>query len=166
VVKPFGETRPAWKVLRVLGNLMEVAGFDYDSSEQVRNELLNGRNVSAFLNNSLKQMPLQDISVKNKGMERIGEVPIYQSDAVVRRSSPLQKTKDAAQPAAIINSNLMQKLGVQAGDRVIVNQGAGSANLCVVLDECLPDDCVRVAAAHSMTSGLGGMFDAISVVRP
>ena len=164
-VKPLGETRPAWKVLRVLGNLMEIAGFDYDNSEQVRNELLNGRDISAFLNNSLKQMALQGISTKNGGMERIGEVPIYQSDAVVRRSAPLQKTKDASQPAALINKKLMEKLGVQEGDMVMVNQGAGSANLRVVLDERLPDDCVRVAAAHTMTSGLGGMFDEISVAR-
>ena len=36
VTKPLGETRPAWKVLRVLGNLLELDGFDYESSEAVR----------------------------------------------------------------------------------------------------------------------------------
>ncbi|MHB1293176.1 MAG: NADH-quinone oxidoreductase subunit NuoG, partial [Sulfuricella sp.] len=52
VVKPLGETRPGWKVLRVLGNLMEVAGFDYDSAEQVRAEVLNG-DITVKLNNQL-----------------------------------------------------------------------------------------------------------------
>ena len=35
VVKPLGETRPAWKVLRVLANLLGVPGFDFESSTDV-----------------------------------------------------------------------------------------------------------------------------------
>ena len=58
VVKPLGETRPGWKVLRVLGNLMEVAGFDYDSAEQVRAEVLAG-DITAKLNNSLQSICCQ-----------------------------------------------------------------------------------------------------------
>ena len=40
VVAPLGETRPAWKVLRVLGNMLELDGFDFDTPEQVRSEVL------------------------------------------------------------------------------------------------------------------------------
>ena len=40
VVKPLGEARPAWKVLRVLGNLLGLAGFEFESSEEVRDEAL------------------------------------------------------------------------------------------------------------------------------
>ncbi len=43
VVKPLGETRPAWKVLRVLGNLLGLPGFEQDSSEAVRAEVLGGK---------------------------------------------------------------------------------------------------------------------------
>ena len=43
VVQPLAETRPAWKVLRVLGNLLGVAGFDYDSSEAVLKGGVSGR---------------------------------------------------------------------------------------------------------------------------
>ncbi|HEX5363754.1 MAG TPA: NADH-quinone oxidoreductase subunit NuoG, partial [Gallionella sp.] len=53
-VKPQGEARPAWKVLRVLGNLLDVAGFDYDTSEAVRDEVLGGGDIAGKLNNSLQ----------------------------------------------------------------------------------------------------------------
>ena len=53
VVKPLGEARPAWKVLRVLGNLLGIAGFDYDSSEQVRDEIAKPDQVAAKLDNRL-----------------------------------------------------------------------------------------------------------------
>ena len=62
-VKPLGETRPAWKVLRVLGNLLQLAGFDYESSEAIRNEVIGTNNVadanfSAKLNNLIKDLKL------------------------------------------------------------------------------------------------------------
>ena len=58
-VKPLGEARPAWKVLRVLGNLLNVQGFDYDTSEAVRDEVLNGVNVGSKLNNHLQGLTVQ-----------------------------------------------------------------------------------------------------------
>jgi NADH-quinone oxidoreductase subunit G len=72
-VKPLGETRPGWKVLRVLGNLMEVAGFDYDSAEQVRADVLAG-DITAKLNNSLQAFVAKPSAAKG-GLQRIGEVP-------------------------------------------------------------------------------------------
>src|ERR1700675_1982888 len=47
VVQPLAETRPAWKVLRVLGNLLDVAGFDFDSSEAVLEDVLGNGNITA-----------------------------------------------------------------------------------------------------------------------
>src|SRR3989338_3317238 len=58
-VKPLGEARPAWKVLRVLGNLLDVSGFDYDSSEAVRDEVLASQNVADKLNNHVDGIALQ-----------------------------------------------------------------------------------------------------------
>ncbi len=163
VVKPQGETRPAWKVLRVLGNLLHLPGFDYNSTEDVRNELL--ASGEAVFSNALKQAVLGDISVKANGIERIGEVPIYQSDAIVRRAPALQAAKDAQAPRAWANAGLMQRLGLNEGDMILLKQGAGQTQLPVARDDRLPDNCVRVAAAHPMTAALGGMFDAISVTR-
>ena len=108
VVKPRGETRPAWKVLRVLGNLLQLPGFDYNSTEQVRQELLASgeTDVPGMLDNVLKEAVLADVSGKVNGIERIGEVPIYQLDAIVRRAPSLQVTQDAQNPRAWVNAAL------------------------------------------------------------
>jgi NADH-quinone oxidoreductase subunit G len=144
--------------------MLGVAGFDYESSEQVRAEALgaDGNAIQGKLNNQLKQAVLNDVAVTG-GLERVGEVPIYQADAIVRRAPSLQKTSDAAAPVAWMSGELLAKLGVQEGQEVRVSQGAGQAVLKAVRDDRLPAGCVRVAAAHPMTAALGDMLGAIAV---
>jgi NADH-quinone oxidoreductase subunit G len=163
-VKPQGEARPAWKVLRVLGNLLKVQGFDYDSSEAVRDAVLNGVNVAGKLNNTLQGLAVQAAPAAG-GLQRVADVPIYATDAIVRRSAPLQATQDAATPFAVMHSEEMKKLGVQSGDQVKISVGQGSAKLKVAADDKLPKGVVRVAAGHAATAGLGAMFGAITVER-
>jgi NADH-quinone oxidoreductase subunit G len=166
-VKPLGDARPAWKVLRVLGNMLGLQGFEQNSSEDVRNEVLADGEaaVQAGLNNGLKQAVLGDVSLKVNGIERIGDVPLYQLDAMTRRAPALQVTKDARPPRVWVNAALMQKLGVKEGDALILKQGDGQTTLPAALDASLPDNCVRVAAAHPLTAALGGMFADILVER-
>ncbi|MET0266243.1 MAG: NADH-quinone oxidoreductase subunit NuoG [Duganella sp.] len=165
-VKPLLETRPAWKVLRVLGNILGLSGFDYDTSEAIRDEVLGAGNfdVSAKLSNHSAQAPLAAKAVA-LGTERIADVPIYFADAIVRRAESLQKMADAAAPQAHLSSALAQQLGVAAGDTVKVSQGTGSALLAAVIDAKLPANAVRVAAAHASTAALGSMFGPITVEK-
>jgi NADH-quinone oxidoreductase subunit G len=162
-VKPLGEARPAWKVLRVLGNLLKVDGFGYETSQAVRDEALNGVDVAAKLNNAVSGVESQPASAS--GLQRVADVPIYATDAIVRRAAPLQATADAAQPKAWLHSKELGKLGVQAGAQVKVAQGQGSALLEVAVDDGLPEGVVRVAAGHPMTAKLGAMFGTITVER-
>ena len=87
VVKPRGETRPAWKVLRVLGNLLEVPGFNFETSQEVLAKV--------------QAQPLQ-LSNATRAQVRLGGTvaepvvaPIYQLDGIVRRAPALQQTADA-----------------------------------------------------------------------
>lgn len=162
-VKPLGETRPGWKVLRVLGNLMDVAGFDYDSAEQVRAEVLAG-DITAKLNNSLQAFVAKPAAAKG-GLQRIGEVPAYHADSIVRRAAALQKTAAAAMQGAWMNAETLASVGVAEGADVSISQGAGGLVLKALRDDSLPAGCVRVAAGHPATSSLGGMFDEIVVGR-
>ena len=102
-VKPLGETRPAWKVLRVLGNLLGLSGFDYETSESIRDEVL-GKGVtdlSAKLNNVAKLAPTSaPLRQRRAELERLADVPIYFADAIARRSEPLLRTADAQAPLA------------------------------------------------------------------
>jgi len=160
VVKPLGDARPAWKVLRVLSNLLGVAGFDYDSSEQVRDEL--GSDIAGRLGNRLNGAALA-LAAANAGLQRLTEVPVYFSDAIVRRAQSLQKTRDAAAPRAWMNQALLDQLGLAQGQSVKIKQGPGEAVLSVGLDAGLPRYCVRVAAAHASTRNLGPMFGEVRV---
>ena len=164
VVKPLGETRPAWKVLRVLGNLLGLAGFDHNDSKDVLRDALGDTptgNVQAFLSNEVAGVtPAQPQAVD--GLERVAEVPIYQTDAVVRRSPSLQMTLDAALPVARMHSTLIAKLGLVENGRVSVRQTASALTLKVQRDDLLPDNCIRIPSGHPLTANLGPMFGPIT----
>ena len=164
VVKPLGETRPAWKVLRVLGNLLGLAGFDHNNSKEVLRDALGETptgSVQAFLNNEVSGVAIAP-SPLGGGLERVAEVPIYQTDAVVRRSPSLQMTLDAALPVARMHSRLIARLGLQENGRVSVRQTASALTLKVQRDDLLPDTCVRIPSGHPLTAGLGPMFGPIT----
>jgi NADH-quinone oxidoreductase subunit G len=91
-------------------------------------------------------------------LERIGEVPIYQADALARRAEALQATRAAAAPAAWMNAAVLARLRLRDRDLVWLRGEAGEARLAARLDDRLPDRCVRVPAAHPATIALGPMF--------
>jgi NADH-quinone oxidoreductase subunit G len=161
VVRPFGEARPAWKVLRVLGNLLALPGFEHDSAEAVRDEALAGTDAATRLSNA----PVGALSVPPvlRGLERVSDVPIYCTDALVRRAASLQATRDAQAPAVGLSTSVWQQLGLRDGSRVRVSQGPASAVLPAREDASLAATAVRVAAAHPSTASLGAMFGAIGV---
>lgn len=167
-VKPLGEARPAWKVMRVLGNLLQLSGFDQDTGEAVLDEILPGKervnSIAEKLNNHIAGVAVQSISASNsQGLQRVSDVPIYAADAVVRRATALQLTSDAATPCVVMHSSELLKLGVQSGDTVKVSQGQASAHLVVRADDGMPAAVARVAAGHPATAGLGAMFGMITV---
>ena len=166
-VKPLGEARPAWKVLRVLGNLLELPGFDYDSGEAVLAEILPGKvgekSIAGKLDNHIEGVALQKTAAGHQGLQRVSDVPIYAADAVVRRAAALQLTRDAATPCVAMHSSELHKLGVKSGDSVKVSQGSGSVCLAVVANDSLPMGTARVPAGHPVTAELGAMFGTITV---
>ncbi len=167
VVKPVGETRPAWKVLRVLGNLLGLEGFNQESAEEVRAEAVgDGSGIAAKLSNrSSAQLPAATATATPGLFERIADVPIYGADMLVRRSGPLQLTADARPPVVGLPTALWQALGLAEGQRVRVTQGSASAELPAREDATLAANAVRVSAAHPDTATLGAMFGAITVQK-
>lgn len=164
VARPLGEVRPGWKVLRVLGNLLELPGFEFASSEAVRKEALPAEAALAC-NNEIEGILVNAAAHAGQGLERVSDVPIYFADPVVRRAPALQKARDAAAPAARMAASTLAALGIRAGERVSLRQGEGRAELLAELDEGIADGCVRIAAAHVSTAGLGAMSGEITVER-
>jgi len=164
VVRPLGDTRPAWKVLRVLGNLLGLDGFDFETSEDVRAEALGNADAIAGRLDNRSTLP-PSAAAAASGLERLADVPIYSSDALVRRATSLQLTADARAPRAGLPAALAQRLGVVDGDSVRVSQGAARATLMAHVDATLAATAVRVPAGHPDTAALGAMFGPIQVEK-
>jgi NADH-quinone oxidoreductase subunit G len=168
VVRPLGDTRPAWKVLRVLGNMLGLDGFDFETSEEVRDEALGEpASVAARLDNRVygnDGAPAVQ-SLPAGTLERVADVPIYASDSLVRRAHALQQTADAQTPAAGVSASLWRSLGLAEGVQVRVSQGAAQAVLAARLDASLADNAVRVPAGHPATASLGAMFGTVTVAK-
>ncbi|MGH8631954.1 MAG: NADH-quinone oxidoreductase subunit NuoG, partial [Burkholderiales bacterium] len=165
VVRPQAQARPAWKVLRVLGNLLGVGGFDYETVEGVRSELGAAiGELSRRLDNGITVTPVQPAPA-SQTLERVGEVPIYQADGIVRRAPSLQQTRDAQVPVAWLHGSLIEKLGLGPSDRVRIGQEGGESIVAYARDDRLPPNCVRVAAACAETASLGPPFGPVAVER-
>ena len=167
VVKPLGETRPAWKVLRVMGNLLELPGFEQENVNAIRSEIADDLQVFANgkLNNTISGIKVE-IAPASIGIERVGEVPIYSADPLVRRATSLQKTADARKvKRAWLATDVAAKLGVSNGMDVRVTQDGNSVTLTAAIDAGLAAGCVRVAAALPQTATLGPMFGSITVEK-
>lgn len=171
VVKPLGETRPAWKVLRVLGNLLGLPEFAYESSEDVRAAVLGGMTefVDSRLGNTVQgaSISLQSGSAGSWSgkLERVADVPVYFADALCRRAPSLQATQDARTPVLRACGAQLERLGVQAGASVRVRAAQGDAVMLAELDNGVADGAVRIAAAHDSTLVLGPMFGELIVER-
>ncbi len=170
--KAHGMSKPGWKVLRVMGNLFDIDGFDYQSSEDVINELSAQHNVQDGRIESNKAMNQIDwncpenISLQATGskLQRIAELPIYRVDAVTRRATSLQETQDGQVAFARINSALAKKLKLENDQSVTAKQGDNSAQVTVSIDDRVSDNCVYLPAGIAAASSLGGGFDSIELV--
>ncbi len=163
-VAPAGEARPGWKILRVLGNLMGIDGFDYNSSEEIFDELQQAHG------GALKVASLGATKGKIRsavaGLVRIGEVPIYAADPLVRRAASLQETEEARSAACVrVHPSVAADAGLSDGDKVAVVQGEGRAERVLKVDTRIPDGSVWVPAAVPGSESLGDQFGELSLEK-
>ena len=152
---PLGEARPGWKILRMLGSLLGLPGFEQGSIDDVRREFALPDKPDAASSFQLVATAEAAPTLSAGQLMRLAEVPIYAVDPIVRRASSLQKTSDNPMPAAHLNAAQADKLGLRAGATVQVIMAQGSASLELVIDARIPDGCVLVPAGYPETSRLG-----------
>jgi len=167
VVPPFAETRPAWKVLRVLGNLLGIEGFDFTTSEEVRDAVLGtAESVAARFDNTIDLAPKPvAAATRAAAVERIADVPIYHTDSLVRRASSLQQTADGRRQKATMNAATLSALQLVDGEFARFRQDGGEAMLTVEVDASVPDGCVRIPAGLPTTATLGAISAAVTAER-
>ncbi|MCB1876732.1 MAG: NADH-quinone oxidoreductase subunit G [Chromatiales bacterium] len=164
IVAPKGDARPGWKILRVLGNLLGLDGFEYESAEQVRDELKTLRE-SADKKPAARARPTYKLLSNGAGLQRIGDVPIYAGDPLVRRSRPLQATIDGQAASIRICSALAERLNLGEDRQAVVVQGEERITLPLYLDDRVPDDCVWLPCALPETAPLGSSSGGIQLEK-
>lgn len=160
VVKGLGESRPLWKILRVLGNLLELEGFEYDSSEQILHDALDAQRLPEKLNNRSGWQG--EAAPAAAGLIRTGGVGIYHTDAIVRRAEALQQTSHAQVPAARVHPDTLAALGLADGVTAEAVQNGNRVRVTVVADNTLPLNVVHLPQ-HPTNAALGGLMNAIEL---
>ncbi|AIO64953.1 NADH-quinone oxidoreductase subunit NuoG [Burkholderia oklahomensis] len=167
VVRPLGDTRPAWKVLRVLGSLLGLPNFEYETSEEVRLAALGDEDVAPRLSNRTSAAPARAAAkAADGGLERLADVPIYHADALSRRAGALHLTAASKVAHKVgLPAALFDKLGLKSGDAVRVRQGDRTVQLPAVRDENLAETVVRVSAATPAGAALGSLSGELVVEK-
>lgn len=163
-VKPMQEVRPGWKILRVMGNLFELDGFDYLTVSDVRDELAQQASAVTDSTRSDWRCPAS-LGGTSSELTRIGVVPMYAGDPLVRRAQPLQATMDAIVAAVYLNPRTAADQQVTENTRVSVHQGGMHAGLPVVIDTGVPDGCVFIPAGVVGSTGLGEAYGPVELVH-
>lgn len=170
----FADARPAWKILRVLGNKLDVEGFDYVSSTDVRDELKAICDATPAVNNDFEVSGIYmrpDAASVDK-LQRIGEVAKYSADSLVRRATSLQKSAPE-QDAIHLSGKEIERLGLQRildesihGVPVTVNvkQGDEVVSMPLLVNDNIPDGCALLGSGTQVSSLLGAAFGEIEIV--
>ena len=161
-VAPLGQTRPGWKVLRVLGNLLKLSGFDEESSESVRDAVLSG-GVEARLSNQIDAKI--GVSASGAGLQRVADLPIFRSDAMVRRATALQLSAASQAPVARLHPDTVTALSLDVSSMVRVKSATGQIMIAAQTDRKVTPGTIRLSAGFDETMALGGAFTEISVER-
>ena len=163
VTKPLGDSKPGWKVIRVLANKLGLEGFEYDSIEDVRAELANLANPAEYLNNQIAFDSLAITKPELTGLVRLGVHNVYATDSIVRRSVSLQQTKLATAPLFAVSAEVYSKLGLVSGSEVAVRQTHANKKFALQQDDKLAPSVVWLNK-HTETLAFAGSSDAIEVV--
>jgi NADH-quinone oxidoreductase subunit G len=163
VTAPLGEARPGWKILRVMGNLFNLDGFEYVSSEDIKDELKQ-QCQDIELDNTVTCTDALSIE-KTTGLQRIGDIPLYSVDTLVRRATALQKTKDAEQECVRVSSKQAEASGVAEAEKIKVSQDNGHAYLPLVIDDSIPEGCVWISAGTKGSASLGELYGPVELEK-
>jgi len=162
-VPPPGEARPGWKVLRVLGNLLDLSGFDYRDGLEVREELA-ALCTAAIPDNTPRALQVVSAPrlVPGSGLSRVGTVPCYALDPLVRRAPALARMP-GAEFAVWLHPDQAAELGLADGDRVRITQGEAEAEAPLLLDPGIAVGAALIPAAVPGSEGLGPMIGPVEL---
>ena len=167
--KGFEQSRPAWKILRVLGNVLGVDGFDYVSSTDVRDELKQACEAVSPVSNVFEILSVYEADSKqtdNSGLiQRIGVVAEFSGDSLQRRATALQNSSPQ-QNALHLSAESIESLGLKLLDnnlKVIVEQDGKSVSVSLMENNAVPSGCALLYSGTQISSKLGSAFGFLKI---
>lgn len=163
---PHGDSKPAWKVLRVLANLFEFSGFDYQKPQEIMEELKASltQRKERHKHNTSHAFKFKE----HTGLSRLAPWPIYRADPLLRRASALQETQSVLMKelaSIAVNQHTADKLKFKAGEIVTAIQAESSLSLPLSINNRLPNDVVFLASGLNETAGFGCVAAPIELKR-
>ena len=163
------EARPAWRVLRALANKFGFDDIQYQSSQQIRDEVkaLFAEEIEFDSNlRDLKNVNLNfDRAQSINNLFRVSSTPIYAIDNIVRRASSLQNTVYEQQPYIAMCEQQARELDVLNETKVRVVQGSQEMALALQLNEALPMQCVWIQKSAQQIDQLGSAIAPVEIQR-
>ena len=158
---PYEEARPAWKILRVLGNLLHCDEFEYTSTEDILQEIKSLDSIRT----EVKYQPYypESLPLNNHQLVRVGEWPLYRCDPIVRNADALQNCTAAEAACIRIHPDTANRLNLD--ETATVSQGDIEITLPLKRDKRVATDVIWVANAMPETVDLGHSFAAINIKR-
>lgn len=165
-VEPFGESRPGWKILKLLADMLGLTGFDYMNLSEVQVDMKRDINFNG-MRSAWREYSVANITKSSsKEIMRMGPVALYAIDAITRRAKSLQQTMDAnSEPSIFLNSQTAKHLNISDNELVLVaNIGSTEQiKLYVIIDDNIANNTAVVYQANPHTVTLGAPYCAIEV---
>ena len=150
VTPPVGQSRPGWKILRVLANFLQLEGFSYDSSEEVKTDAM----IEIDKKN---EFSLKDFKPSNieRGLEVLNVVRANDSDMIVRRATSLHQNKNKDQSCCLINPTTMLEEGLIEGQKIKISSSEAEILINVKADDNVCLNAVVIYGKQDETFILG-----------
>ena len=150
VTPPVGQSRPGWKILRVLANFLQLEGFSYDSSEEVKTDaMIEMDKKNEFSLNDFKPSNIE------RGIEVLNVVRANDSDMIVRRATSLHQNKNKDQSCCLINPTTMLEEGLIEGQKIKISSSEAEILINVKADDNVCLNAVVIYGKQDETFILG-----------
>ena len=165
-VRALEDSRPGWKILTALGQMLLPGDFDYDNSRAVRDELKEQCRSLMLENITGTESADKKLPSNGKSLQKVGINAIYATDDMARHAEPLQQTPLMSERAvAIINTKQASKSKLQDCEQVHIKQGDGTAILPLVISDDVADGCVVIPLGIDSVKNLSTAFGDVVLER-
>ena len=164
VVNSGDDIKDGWKVLRMLGAELTLPGFEFVSIDDVRQEISQHVNNELQFSNELPSLPKIEVeSWESEQVFRVGAVPIYSTDTMVRNATALQEAQGFNESVMMVNAQDVERFGLIEGKWVKVTQGDGSGIFQCVTNNDIQPGTIYIARGLVRSEKLGAIYGPVQL---